>query len=477
MKTKSLTILYLIFDFLAALMTWCGFFIFRKYNVNPELFTSYYFSTEILGDYKLYIGMVIVPLCWITFHLFSGYYNRPFGKSRLEELTTTFMVTLIGSLVFFFFFILDDIVNNYSDYTKYFITLFLLQFFLTYIPRLTITSYINHGIHAGRIGFNTIIIGSGETAKNSYEIMSRNGTSSGSFIIGYITPEKEDKGFLEDLLPCLGTLPQLFDIVKEHNVKEIIVALPAEQHQYIEQIIAMTPEIHAQNVTLKLIPLTQDYWGSIVRTSSILHEPLITIVPDQLPDWQRYTKRFFDIFISVIAIILLIPIYIFLIIGVKRSSPGRIFYAQERIGYRGVPFMIYKFRSMIEGAEQGTPQLSSKEDPRITHFGKFMRKTRLDETPQFFNVIKGDMSLVGPRPERKFYVDQIIKKAPYYKLLQNVKPGITSLGQVKFGYAENVDEMVQRLKWDILYMENRSFQMDIRILIYTVLIVLKRKGK
>ncbi|HXK74687.1 MAG TPA: sugar transferase, partial [Bacteroidales bacterium] len=177
-----------------------------------------------------------------------------------------------------------------------------------------------------------------------------------------------------------------------------------------------------------------------------------------------------------LAIILLLPVYIFLAIGIKRSSPGPILYSQERIGYRGKPFKILKFRSMYVDAEQGVPQLSSKEDKRITPFGRFMRKVRLDETPQFFNVLLGDMSIVGPRPERQYYIDQIVKKAPYYKLLLNIKPGITSWGQVKFGYAENVDQMVERLKWDILYLENMSIQMDIKILIYTFLIVLKRKG-
>ncbi|MBP5711101.1 MAG: sugar transferase [Bacteroidales bacterium] len=477
MNTKKITILYLLFDILAAILTWFFFFVFRKYNVNPELFTPYYFSTEILSDVKLYVGLVIFPLCWVTFHLFSGYYNKPFRKSRLEELITTFMVTLIGSLIFFFVFILDDIVNNYSDYTKYFLTLFLLQFFLTYIPRLIITTHINRSIHDGRLGFNTVIVGCGELAKNVYDSLTKPDTHSGNFMVGYVVIGGEGADMLAGKLPCLGALPELLEIIEQKQVKEMIIAISSEQRQYIEQIIAMTPEIHAMNVTLKLVPMSQDFLVGMVRTSSIMHEPLITILPDQLPDWQRYTKRFFDVLLSVVAMIILLPVYIFLIIGVKRSSPGPIFYTQERIGYRGRPFMIYKFRSMVAGAEKETPQLSSKDDPRITQFGKFMRKTRLDETPQFINVIKGDMSLVGPRPERQYYIEQIVKIAPYYKLLHNVKPGITSWGQVKFGYAENVEEMIQRLKWDILYLENRSLQMDVKILIYTVLIVLKRKGK
>jgi lipopolysaccharide/colanic/teichoic acid biosynthesis glycosyltransferase len=184
-----------------------------------------------------------------------------------------------------------------------------------------------------------------------------------------------------------------------------------------------------------------------------------------------------DITFSIFAMIGLLPFYIFCAIGVKLSSKGPVFYLQERIGLYGKPFQIFKFRSMVVNAETGTPQLSSKSDSRITKFGQFMRKVRLDETPQFANVLLGEMSLVGPRPERQYYIDQIVKVAPHYKLLLTVKPGMTSWGQVKFGYAENVDEMVERLKWDILYLDNMSLQTDIKILIYTALIVIKGSGK
>jgi lipopolysaccharide/colanic/teichoic acid biosynthesis glycosyltransferase len=184
-----------------------------------------------------------------------------------------------------------------------------------------------------------------------------------------------------------------------------------------------------------------------------------------------------DVVVSVVSMILLIPVYIFLAIGVKLSSKGPVFYTQERIGLRGKPFKIHKFRSMYVGAEQGKPQLSSSTDSRITPFGKMLRRLRLDGTPQFYTVLIGDMSLVGPRPERQYFIDQIMKQAPHYRLLQRVKPGITSWGQVKFGYASNVDEMIQRLKYDILYVENMSLAMDFKIMAYTILIILQGRGK
>jgi lipopolysaccharide/colanic/teichoic acid biosynthesis glycosyltransferase len=196
-----------------------------------------------------------------------------------------------------------------------------------------------------------------------------------------------------------------------------------------------------------------------------------------MPPWQLNLKRVMDIALSAIAIIILSPVYLFCIIGVKLSSKGPVFYTQERIGISGRTFMIPKFRSMIIGAENGTPMLSSKNDNRVTSFGRFMRKTRLDEIPQFFSVLKGDMSLVGPRPERQFFIDQITQRAPHYRLLLKVKPGITSWGQVKYGYAENVDQMIERLKFDILYLENMSLAMDIKIMAYTLLTVMKGSGQ
>jgi len=280
---------------------------------------------------------------------------------------------------------------------------------------------------------------------------------------------------MKDKLPCLGTIEDLKQLIEDQHIEELIIALNNGKRKYIEQIVTLARD--NQNLTLSILPQLQDFIIGTVKTSAVLYEPLISITPEYLPTWQKYLKRGLDILLSLLALILLSPLYIVLAIGVKRSSPGPIFYRQERIGYRGKPFNIIKFRSMREDAESDGPMLSSKNDSRITPFGKFMRQYRLDETPQFYNVLIGDMSLVGPRPERQYYIDQITERAPYYKLLLGIKPGITSWGQVKFGYAENVDEMVKRLRWDLLYIENMSIQMDIKILIYTFLIILKKEGK
>ncbi len=473
MNKKRLRLLYLTTDILAAALSWLCIYIFRK--ITGEGADVATIRQAMVHDYKFVLGLFACPLYWIVLHTLSGYYTKIYGKSRLEELVTTLGIAVIGTLIFFFVFILDDIIKTPNDYIKYFLCLFTSQFLLTYIPRLCITTNINRKIHSGQIGFPTIIAGSDGIALQTYETLMQQTPSSGNQITGYVKISEDSEDQLSGKLPCLGTLATLSEIITANPVEEIIIALHNGQRKYINDIIMVAHTQH--QITLTLLPGTQDLLIGHVKTAHVLNEPFITITPRYLSVWQEFIKRSFDIFCSLIAIILLSPLYLVLAIGVKMSSPGPVFYKQERIGLHGKPFNIIKFRSMYVDAEKSGPMLSSKDDNRITKIGRFMRQYRLDETPQFFNVLRNDMSLVGPRPERQYYIDKITERAPYYTLLLDIKPGITSWGEVKYGYAENVEQMIERLRWDMLYIENMSLQMDLKILIYTVLIILKKEGK
>ena len=461
---------YIFADWISAVIAWTLFFVYRKYYQSPDHFSL----VEVFSDVKLYYGIIIIPFFWLILYVIAGYYRRVFRKSRIKELSQIFSTTFIGVTIVFFTLILDDVVVSYRSYLQSFLVLFGLQFLITAAFHIVITTRTVKKVHNKIIGFNTIIIGSSDNAVKIFKDLDSSFPSAGNKFIGFVNAKLYDKYKLAEYLPHLGNFKDLSTLIRERQVEEVIIAVERSEHELVENMIAVVEDTE---VVIKIIPIMQDYLMGTVKTTAIFGEPLVQISPDLMPAWQVSVKRLIDIVASVVAIILLLPLYIFVAIGVKRSSKGPIMYSQERVGLHGKPFKIPKFRSMYMGAEKDKPQLSSSNDSRITPFGKMMRKLRLDETPQFFTVLKGDMSLVGPRPERKFFIDQIMKKAPHYRLLHRVKPGITSWGQVKFGYASNVDEMVERLKYDILYVENMSLAMDFKIMAYTILIVLQGSGK
>jgi len=392
----------------------------------------------------------------------------------MSELAQTLKITFIGVIIIFFALILDDVIKTYTDYYHLFINLFLLQFLITVTLRLILTSRNLNKLKQRSIGFNTIIVGSNGNAISIYNEIESQPHSAFNRFVGFVHAVEYPSYKLEKFIPNLGHFTNLHRLISEMNIEEVIIATERSEHRTIEQIIA---EIEDTDVLIKVIPDMQDFLLGTVKTTSIYQTPLIQMSFDFLPPWQLSLKRFLDIVLSAIAMVVLSPAYLFCMIGVKMSSKGPIFYTQERVGIKGKKFMIPKFRTMVTGAENGTPMLSSKNDERVTAFGRMMRKTRLDEIPQFLTVLRGDMSLVGPRPERQYFIDQIIERAPHYRLLLKVKPGITSWGQVKYGYAENVDQMIERLKYDILYLENMSLAMDIKIMAYTLLTVMKGSGQ
>ncbi len=462
---------YLIFDILAAAISWVLFFIYRKAIIEPQRFGI---DIPIEFNSRFYLGLLFIPFFWITIYYITGFYKNIFRRSRLIELGQTFTTALAGVVVIFFTLILDDFINSYKNYYQLFFTLFLLHFLLTYFFRLIITTQTIHKIHKRKIGFNTLIIGSNEKALNVFNDMNSQKYPAGNKFVGFVGLENNNDALLSNYIPTLGQFSDLLDIIKTNKIEEVIIAIETIEHQRLSEILTI---IENRQVTIWGIPDLYDFLSGMVKTNTIYGSPLIKISNGLMPGWQENTKRLLDVFFSLIASVILFPVFVTLAIIIKTTSKGPAFYKQERIGRFGKPFNIYKLRSMVSGAENGTPALSSENDVRITKIGRFMRKTHLDEIPQFYNVIIGDMSLVGPRPERQYYIDQIVKKAPHYTHLHKLRPGITSWGQVRYGYASDVDEMLERLPYDMMYLKNISLYIDFKIMIYTIMVSMKAKGK
>lgn len=464
MKKDKITYYFIFFDWLCAFFAWALFYFFRKIYIENVKFTF---------DDSFYKGLIIIPIFYLFIHLLLGTYHDIKRLYRIKTLVLTFKSVIITSLILFFILLIDDEIQSYRTYYKSFILLFGISFLTLITVRLIYVSLLVKKVHQNKLGFKTLLIGGSEKAVSIYKEITSLPKGIGNQFVGFVNLNGIDK-LLEDKIPYLGHADQLEKVIKDYEIEEVIIALDSSEHEKLKNIIS---RIARENIKIKILPDMYDILSGTVKMNNIFGALLFEVNIDEMSVGQQILKRLLDVFLSIVALILLIPVYLFLSISVKMSSKGPIFFKQERIGKNGKPFNIIKFRTMYTDAEKLGPQLSSNDDPRITKFGRIMRKMRLDEFPQFYNVLKGDMSLVGPRPERQFFIDQIVKVEPQFLELTKVRPGITSWGQVKYGYAENVDQMLQRMKFDLLYLKNRTLALDFKIMLYTILIIVKAKGK
>lgn len=463
MSKQRLRLIYMFFDVLAALIVWTLFMYFRK-TVNDASFSEgvYVF----VPNYNFFSGLLIFPFCCLFVYYLSGIYLYPQKLKKLNLFSATLISSAIVSITIFFVLLLDDVVVSYEFYYQALLVLFGLLFSVTYVFRMLIYAVVRRKYRLKQWTISTAILGTGENAKKiSREIEKRmiNNT-----FVGYISEEKNN-----DKQEVLGSFSQISNIIKKHNIQEIIIALDDSDEKKLFSIIN---SLYQYNIGIRFTPSLYDILIGGVKMTELGVSPLVSITNPTMKNWEICVKRFFDVVVSVFALAICSPLFVFFAIRIKADSAGTVFFKQERIGRFGKPFNMIKFRTMRTNAENGTPQLSTSTDSRVTPFGRFLRKYRLDELPQFWNILKGQMSIVGPRPEREFYIKKITELAPYYCLVYKVRPGLTSWGPIRIGYSDTIEKMVERLNYDIIYIENMSLKTDAKILLYTIEVIVKGKG-
>ena len=426
-KRKKLQLVYILVDILSSLLVWGAFLTFRWLVYENRIFSV---DTVLIPMFNFYLPLFLYPFGCVVIYYLSGYYLRPLRKRYARELRRTFVSSLIITLCAFFLIVIDDPVADDRRYFMSLLVLFLIQFVGAYLPRLLVTS-ISRKIENSSTRIYTI--------HSMREV------------------EKFEK------------------LHAENPYDEVILDFNEKSKE--QSIYTLINRLYPCNVEISVVPSLYDMLTGAAMIEEVGDQPLVRITEHKMSDTELCIKRAFDLVISALMLVLLIPIYICIALLVRCSSKGPVIFKQERIGLHGLPFEILKFRTMYVASEGDTPQVCLDDDPRITSVGRWLRKYRLDELPQFWNVFKGEMSIVGPRPERRYFIDQIEQQAPYYCMIYKIRPGLTSWGPIHVGYTDTLEKMIRRLNFDIVYIENMSLGLDIRIMFYTLGVIFNGKGQ
>lgn len=452
-----------------------GFVAFFIFNIVRFFLLHGSQSPDVMWNFvlqpKLIVETILVPISMLGIYWLSGYYNLPFGKSRLQEFLVTFFSSIINTILIYLVLLINDQTGRRTVNYELILSLFGLLFAFCYVGRILITAFASRHFKAHQWEFRALIIGASSTAHKTAKRLVEGPSRVGYTIVGFVKIPGEE-------LPVgpnnrYYSLEDVETVCRAYNVDQLIIS---QKNYNEEKVLNLLYHLFSLGIPIKIMPDTFSFITSGIRLQDIYGEPFIDLTSPAISESSKNIKRTIDVVVSSLVLVILSPLFAWLAVMVKRDSKGPVFYSQERIGWRQMPFKIYKFRSMREDAEKCGPQLSSDDDSRVTKVGRILRKYRLDELPQFWNVLKGDMSLVGPRPERAYFIEKIMERAPYYALVYQVRPGITSWGMVKYGYASTVTQMVERTRFDLIYMSNMSLFVDFKIMIYTVNTVVKGRG-
>jgi len=451
-------------DFLTINLAWILFFGLRV--------ESGWFDLFIMPTF--FIPMIVVYFYWLIIFTFVGMYRTWFASSRFDELSTLFKASFVGIFILFSAIFLDDYIHNVSSPNRILIFIYWGMFLvLVSSGRLFVRSFQRKLLIKGVGRKNVLIIGFNQKAKDVHDQLLQH-KALGLDVKGYVSSNGYKSGDNYKDINVLGSINEIEKLIDEVNAQEIIIALEKDDHDILIQLIAKCDQ---KNVGIKIVPDLYEILSGQAKTSQIYGMPLIDIMPQLMPEWEKKLKRLFDIIISLLILIITSPFCFIIAIVIKIDSKGPILFTQERCGQNGKVFTILKFRSMVMDAEKMSgPVWSQKDDPRITRVGKIIRRLRFDEIPQMFNVLKGEMSFVGPRPERPFFVEKLASEIPYYKRRLKVRPGITGWAQVKHKYDETLEDVKIKLKFDLFYIENMSLRMDFKIILRTIYVVLFGKG-
>ena len=470
MNSRRQHIITILIDVLTINLAYLAYYVFRvrsgwiPYSIEPELF----------------LPMMFICMYWLIWFGLFGLYRLWYEQSRIDEILTIGRSTIVGALILFFLIFLDDTTSETIVQSRLLILGYWTALtFLVIIGRLA-QRFVQRKLLIAGVGLrNTIIVGWSDKAFRLCDMVLKY-PALGYKVIGFVkTGAKVDstlrvKENTYQKIPILGSIQDVSHLIKKHTIHEVLIGLDTTEHS---QLIEIMRQCDSVDVGMKIMPDLYDIVSGQARISSLYGLPLMDVRPQLMKPWEEVAKRVLDILFSLSVLIIGFPLWILIAFLIKVDSTGPMFYRQTRVGRNGRHFKILKFRSMRTDAEKHSgPVWAGKNDPRVTRLGRLLRKAHLDELPQFVNVLIGDMSLVGPRPERPFFVDKITKEVPLYNHRHRVRPGITGWAQVKHKYDENMEDVRAKIKYDLFYIENLSWRMDLKIIFNTLYVIIAGKG-